>query len=33
LVTLQRTPNNTFPIFWEKHKLKGKEFDAPFSRY
>lgn len=33
LVTLQRTPNNTFPIFWEKHKIKGETFEAPFSRY
>lgn len=32
LVTLTRTPNNTFPIFWNTHKKGGKNFKAPFER-
>ncbi|MDW3190939.1 MAG: hypothetical protein R8G66_01155 [Cytophagales bacterium] len=33
LVTFnERTPNNTFPIFWMKHKYKNKEFEPAFPR-
>jgi hypothetical protein len=32
LVTLIRTPNNTFPVYWEKSKMKDKKWPAPFSR-
>ncbi|MBF8456893.1 hypothetical protein IV494_06820 [Kaistella sp. G5-32] len=32
LITLSRTPDNTFPIFWKKYKIGNKKFDAPFSR-
>ncbi|MAW95682.1 MULTISPECIES: hypothetical protein [unclassified Leeuwenhoekiella] len=32
LITLARTPDNTFPIFWKKHRIGTKYFDAPFSR-
>jgi hypothetical protein len=33
LITLMRTPDNTFPIFWSKFRKNGKLFDAPFARY
>jgi hypothetical protein len=33
LITLTRTPDNTFPIFWKDHRKKGKKFKAPFPRY
>lgn len=33
LVTLIRTPNNTFPIFWKEFSNKGKTINAPFARY
>ena len=33
LITLLRTPDNTFPIFWKDHRKKGKKFKAPFPRY
>lgn len=33
LITLMRTPNNTFPIFWKGIIHKGTEIDAPFQRY
>ncbi|MDX2279195.1 MAG: hypothetical protein NW218_06380 [Saprospiraceae bacterium] len=33
LITLMRTPDNTFPIFWKEHKKGGEIFEAPFSRY
>lgn len=33
LITLMRTPNNTFPIFWKGIVRKGTEIDAPFQRY
>lgn len=33
LMTLMRTPDNTFPIFWKSYKKDKKDFDAPFSRY
>lgn len=33
LITLMRTPNNTFPIFWKEYKKNGDKFEAPFSRY
>ncbi len=32
LITLARTPDNTFPIFWKKYKIGKQSFDAPFSR-
>lgn len=32
LITLARTPDNTFPIFWKKHRIGKKYYDAPFSR-
>ena len=32
LVTLLRTPDNTFPIFWKEYKKNGKKFEGPFSR-
>lgn len=32
LITLLRTPDNTFPVFWKKHRIGKKYFDAPFSR-
>lgn len=33
LVTMNRTPNNTFPIYWLKSKLENqKRFPAPFPR-
>lgn len=33
LITLMRTPDNTFPVFWKSYKKNGILFDAPFSRY
>ena len=33
LITLMRTPNNTFPIFWKGIMSKGEEIEAPFQRY
>lgn len=33
LVTLMRTPNNTFPIFWKDCTHKGQKLKAPFPRY
>jgi len=33
LITLIRTPNNTFPIFWKGIISKGEEIEAPFQRY
>jgi len=33
LITLMKTPDNTFPIFWKEHRKNSKKFDAPFSRY
>lgn len=33
LITLMRTPDNTFPIFWKEHKKSGEIYEAPFSRY
>ena len=33
LITLMRTPNNTFPIFWKGILSKGEEIQAPFQRY
>jgi hypothetical protein len=32
LITLIRTPDNTFPFFWMKYKLKGTDFSGPFFR-
>lgn len=33
LVTMIKTPNNTFPIFWKDYQRKGKVYKAPFARY
>lgn len=33
IITLIRTPDNTFPIFWKEYKKGGKKFEAPFARY
>lgn len=33
LITLMRTPDNTFPIFWKAYKKGETIFEAPFSRY
>ncbi|MCH4896111.1 hypothetical protein E0494_05280 [Marinilabiliaceae bacterium JC040] len=33
LVTMIKTPNNTFPIFWKNHKKSGEEYKAPFPRF
>ncbi len=33
LITLMRTPDNTFPIFWKEHRKSGEIYEAPFSRY
>lgn len=32
LVTLIRTPNNTFPVFWEKETINDGSWPAPFAR-
>jgi hypothetical protein len=32
VITLKRTPDNTFPIFWKKARKEGRWFDAPFYR-
>lgn len=32
LLTLARTPDNTFPIFWKEHKKNRIKYKAPFSR-
>lgn len=32
LITLLRTPDNTFPIFWKQYKKGSVKFEAPFSR-
>lgn len=32
LVTMIRTPNNTFPIFWSARKTDGTKWPAPFPR-
>ncbi len=33
LVTLIKTPNNTFPVFWKEYSHKGESKKAPFPRY
>jgi hypothetical protein len=33
VVTMARTPNNTFPVFWTNRKVKGQVWDSPFTRY
>ncbi|WP_290922337.1 hypothetical protein [Halodesulfovibrio sp.] len=33
LVTMQRTPNNTFPVFWDSETKGGLEWPAPFPRF
>ncbi len=32
LITLIRTPDNTFPIFWKDYRKGRNKFNAPFSR-
>ena len=32
LVTMLRTPNNTFPVFWHDNKANGSIWPAPFRR-
>jgi len=32
LITMVRTPDNTFPIFWKQYKKGSEKFEAPFSR-
>jgi hypoxanthine phosphoribosyltransferase len=32
IITLKRTPNNTFPVFWKNIKRNGKVLRAPFLR-
>lgn len=31
-ITLKRTPDNTFPIFWKRMRRNGRYLDAPFLR-
>jgi hypothetical protein len=33
LITMIRTPNNTFPVFWMDHTKSGKKVTAPFLRF
>ncbi len=33
LITLYRTPNNTFPIFWHDYEKNEVKYKAPFPRY
>lgn len=33
LVTLMRTPNNTFPVYWTIRKIGGEVWSAPFPRF
>ncbi|UBM61321.1 hypothetical protein LA303_07775 [Candidatus Sulfidibacterium hydrothermale] len=33
LISLMKTPNNTFPVFWKGLINKGEEIEAPFQRY
>lgn len=33
LITLLKTPDNTFPIFWMKHRKDSIKYNAPFERY
>lgn len=33
LITLYRTPNNTFPIFWHDYEKNEINYKAPFPRY
>lgn len=33
LVSMRRTPNNTFPLFWTDRKVHGERWDPPFPRY
>ncbi|OIR07668.1 hypothetical protein GALL_103330 [mine drainage metagenome] len=32
LVSMSRTPNNTFPVFWKKSVIKRNEIEPPFPR-
>lgn len=33
LITMYRTPNNTFPIFWKDHRKNNETFRSPFPRF
>lgn len=33
LVTMARTPDNTFPVFWASKRTDGSSWPAPFPRY
>jgi hypothetical protein len=33
LVAMERTPNNTFPVFWDTPKIDGVPWPAPFPRH
>jgi hypothetical protein len=33
LITMMRTPDNTFPIFWKKFRKDGQYIEAPFARH
>lgn len=33
LISLVRTPDNTFPIFWKQYRISRRKFDPPFPRY
>ena len=33
VITLLRTPNNTFPIFWQGYSKDDVDYESPFSRY
>jgi len=32
LITMMRTPDNTFPVFWKRFRKNGKIIEAPFAR-
>lgn len=32
LITMMRTPDNTFPVFWKRFRKDGKLIEAPFAR-
>lgn len=32
LITMMRTPDNTFPVFWKNFRKNGKYIEAPFAR-
>ncbi len=33
VITMRRTPNNTFPVFWTDRKIDGQVWDSPFTRF